>query len=103
MATFVWGAWSMVTIQQLDPPGTTPSLGQECRFGARGGPLAAIDYFLEHEGVFYPQPLRGEPDGSVRLYPEAPGRYALHAAWRSPEGQSGWAQIEFHVRGAQRA
>jgi len=91
----------MVTIEQLDLPGSRPILGRECRFAARGEPLAAVEYFLEHEGVFYPHPLRGEPDGSIRLYPEAPGRYALHAAWRSLRGESGWTQTGFHVKGAQ--
>jgi FkbM family methyltransferase len=88
----------LVTIEPLDA-GSPPALGQECRFVARGGPLAAVDYFLEHEGVLYPQPLRAEPDRSVRLYPEAPGRYALHAAWRTVQGESGWTHTEFHVKG----
>src|ERR1700674_1030557 len=90
----------MATIEQLDPPGSVPALGRECRFAARGESLVVVDYFLEHEGVLYPHPLRVEPDGSIRLYPEAPGRYALHAAWRSERGESGWTQTEFHVRGA---
>jgi FkbM family methyltransferase len=90
----------MATIEQLDPPGLVPALGRECRFAARGESLVAVDYFLEHEGVLYPHPLRVESDGSVRLYPEAPGRYALHAAWRSLQGESGWTQTEFHVKGA---
>jgi FkbM family methyltransferase len=90
----------MPTIEQLDAPRLAPSLGRECRFAARGESLLAVDYYLEHEGVFFPQPLRGEPDGSIRLYPEAPGRYALHAAWRSSGGESGWARTEFHVKGA---
>jgi FkbM family methyltransferase len=89
----------MVTIEQLDPPRALPALGQEGRFAARGEPLAAVDYFLEHEGVFYPNPLRAESDGSVRVYPEAPGRYGLHAAWRSARGENGWTRIEFDVRG----
>jgi FkbM family methyltransferase len=91
----------MATIEQLDPPGWLPALGKECRFAARGESLVAVDYFLEHDGVFYPHPLRGEPDGSIRLYPEAPGRYALHASWRSLRGESGWTHIEFLVKGAQ--
>jgi FkbM family methyltransferase len=90
----------MVTIEQLDPPRGLTALGQEGRFTARGEPLAAVDYFLEHEGVFYPRPLRAETDGSVRVYPEAPGRYGLHAAWRSARGESGWTRIEFQVKGA---
>jgi FkbM family methyltransferase len=90
----------MATLESLDPPRSVPALGRECRFAARGESLVAVDYFLEHEGVFYPQPLRAEPDGSIRLYPEAPGRYALHAAWRSQRGESGWTHTEFHVKGA---
>jgi FkbM family methyltransferase len=90
----------MVTIELLDPPRSLPALGQECRFAAVGEPLAAVDYFLEHEGVLYPNPLRAEPDGSTRLYPEAPGRYALHAAWRSVGGENGWTRTEFDVKGA---
>ena len=89
----------MTTIEQLDPPRSVPALGRESRFAARGESLAAVDYFLEHEGVFYPHPLRREPDGSIRLYPEAPGRYALHAVWRSVRGESGWTHTEFHVKG----
>jgi FkbM family methyltransferase len=76
-----------------------PALGTECRFAARGESVAHTDYFLEHEGVLYPQPLRAEPDGSIRLYPEAPGRYRLHAAWRSARGESGSTRLEFHVKG----
>jgi hypothetical protein len=99
----------MVTIEPLGAPASLPALGQECRFAARGGTFAAVDYYLEHEGVLYPQPLRAEPDRSVRLYPEAPGRYALHAAsryalhaaWQSVRGESGWTHTEFHVKGAQ--
>jgi FkbM family methyltransferase len=93
----------MVTIERLDspgPPGSPPVLGQECRFAARGESLAGVNYFLEHEGVLYPRPLRAEPDRGVRLYPEAPGRYALLAAWQSVRGESGWARTEFHVSGA---
>lgn len=89
----------MVTITQLEPSRAAPALGQEGRFAASGDALAAIDYFLEHEGVLYPQPLRTESDGSVRVYPEAPGRYGLHAAWRSERGEHGWARIEFQVKG----
>jgi FkbM family methyltransferase len=90
----------MVTIEQLDPPGTLPALGQECRFAVHGESVAGVDYFLEHEGVLYPQALGAEADGSIRLYPEAPGRYTLHAAWRSVRGERGWTRIEFHVKGA---
>jgi FkbM family methyltransferase len=90
----------VVTIQQVDRAHPPPALGEECRFSARGEAVASIEYFLEHEGVLYPQPLRAELDGSIRLYPEAPGRYTLHAAWRSLRGQSGWTRTEFQVEGA---
>jgi FkbM family methyltransferase len=91
----------MVTIEPLTATQSPAALGRESRFAARGKPLASVDYFLEHEGVLYPNPLRAEADGSVRVYPEAPGRYSLHASWRATEGETGWARIEFHVRGAQ--
>jgi hypothetical protein len=78
----------MVTIEQVDRARSGPALGQECQFAVQGEPLAAVEYFLEHERVFYPDPLRAEPDHTVRLYPEAPGRYALHAGWRPREGRS---------------
>src|SRR4051812_75778 len=90
----------MVTIERLDAPDAPLALGQEGRFAARGEPLAVVDYFLEHEGVLYPHPLRAEADGSVRVYPEAPGRYGLRAAWRSELGESGWTRIELQVKGA---
>jgi FkbM family methyltransferase len=90
----------MVTIQQVDAPRSPPALGKECRFAAGGESLATVDYFLEHEGVLYPHPLQAEPDGSVRLYPEAPGRYTLHAAWRSSRGENGWTRTEFEVKGS---
>jgi FkbM family methyltransferase len=91
----------MVTIEPLTATDAHPALGREGRFAARGEPLATVDYFLEHEGVLYPHPLRAEADGSVCVYPEAPGRYWLHASWRSAEGETGWSRREFHVRGAQ--
>jgi FkbM family methyltransferase len=91
----------MVTIERLDAPQAPLALGQEGRFAARGERFAAVDYFLEHEGVLYPHPLRAEADGSVRVYPEAPGCYGLRAAWRSGQGESGWTRIEFQVKGAQ--
>jgi FkbM family methyltransferase len=89
----------MVTIEQLDPAGSRPALGRECRFATRGEGLANLEYFLEHEGVLYPQPLVAERDGSIRLYPEAPGRYVLHATWQSEGGGSGTTRIEFDVKG----
>ena len=90
----------MVTIQQVAPGRSAPALGQECRFALQGEPVTRVDYFLEHEGVFYPEPLKAEADGAVRLYPEAPGRYSLLAAWRSARGEGGWSRIEFDVAGA---
>jgi len=90
----------IVTIEQLGTPGARPALGQESRFAVRGESIASVDYFLEHEGVLYQQPLRAEPDGSIRVYPEAPGRYRLLAVWRSAQGASGWSEIEYAVDGA---
>jgi FkbM family methyltransferase len=93
----------VVTIEQIDRARSGPSLGQECHFGVQGEAVVAVEYFLEHESVFYPDPLKAEPDHTVRLYPEAPGRYALHAGWRTAEGQSGWTRTEFHVAGPEGA
>lgn len=89
----------MVTLAQIQGPPSGPKLGQACRFVAQGQALSTIDYFLEHEGVFYPDPLPVEPDRSVRLYPEAPGRYRLHAAWSAPDGPIAWTFVEFNVPG----
>jgi FkbM family methyltransferase len=89
----------MVTIDPLDPSSAAPGLGRECRFVARGGVFARLEYFLEHQGVMYPRPLRTEPDGSVRLYPEAPGRYVLHASWLTARQETGWARTDFDVGG----
>jgi FkbM family methyltransferase len=90
----------IVTIEQLATRGARPALGRESRFALRGEAIASVDYFLEHEGVLYSQPLSAEPDGSIRVYPEAPGRYRLHAVWRSAQGASGWSEIEYAVDGA---
>jgi FkbM family methyltransferase len=89
----------MVIIEQIDRPSAPPALGRESRFIAGGEPLATVDYFLEHDGVFYPAPLPREPDGCVRIYPEAPGRYALHAVWRSDRGAKGRTRRDFAVDG----
>jgi FkbM family methyltransferase len=89
----------MVIIEQIDRPPAPPALGRESRFIAGGEPLATVEYFLEHDGVFYPAPLPCEPDGCVRIYPEAPGRYALHAVWRSSRGESGRTRRDFIVDG----
>jgi FkbM family methyltransferase len=90
----------MVTIEQLAPLHSAPALGQPCRFAARGETLAEVQYFLEHEGVIYPRPLATDPEGTIHVYPEAPGRYGLHATWRTVQGESGRTRIEFHVKGA---
>jgi FkbM family methyltransferase len=87
----------MVTIEQTEPLGSPPELGRECRFVARGESFLALEYFLEHESVFYPHAMNAAPDGSVRLYPEAPGHYVLHVAWCSVSHQSGWARTEFDL------
>ncbi|HEV3061178.1 MAG TPA: FkbM family methyltransferase [Vicinamibacterales bacterium] len=89
----------MVTIEQIDPRDSSPLLGRECRFAVRGGRVAAVEYFLQHEGVFYLHALQSEPDGSVRLYLEAPGRYVLHARWRSEEQERGRTESSFNVPG----
>jgi FkbM family methyltransferase len=90
----------MVTIGPLDPDAARPGLGRESRFALRGGVFARVEYFLEHQGVMYTRPLRTEADGSVRVYPEAPGRYALHAAWQTTSNESGWVRTDFDVGGA---
>lgn len=90
----------MVTIEQIGPADSKPALGLPCRFAARGGPFAVVKYFLEHEGVIYPRPLAVDSDGTIGVYPEAPGRYALHATWQSVQGERGRTRIEFHVKGA---
>jgi FkbM family methyltransferase len=87
----------MVTIEQTYPTDTPPALGQECRFAAHGESFAALQYFLEHEGVLYPHALSAEPDGSIRLYPEAPGHYVLRVAWCAVSRHSGWAQTDFNL------
>ena len=74
-------------------------LGRESRFVVTGDSLESVEFFLEHDGVFYPNPLRAERDRSVRIYPEAPGRYVLHAAWRSGTGGHGWVRTDFDVDG----
>jgi FkbM family methyltransferase len=87
----------MVTIEQTYPIDSSPALGRECRFAAQGESFTALQYFLEHEGVLYPHALSTEPDGSIRLYPEAPGRYVVRVRWRSVSRHSGWAQAEFDL------
>ncbi len=89
----------MVTIGPVDPNAPRPELGRESRFAARGGVFESVEYFLEHQGIMYPRSLRTEPDGSVRIYPEAPGRYALHASWRTARNETGWARADFDVGG----
>jgi FkbM family methyltransferase len=89
----------VVTIERIGDGSSAPALARESRFRARGEFLEGVDYFLEHEGVLYPHPLRSESDQSVRLYPEAPGRYVLHAAWRAQGGKTGVARIDFDVSG----
>jgi FkbM family methyltransferase len=90
----------MVTVGPIDPNAARPELGRESRFAARGEAFERVEYFLEHQGVMYPQPLRTEPDGSVRIYPEAPGHYTLHASWQTAQSDRGWARADFDVVGA---
>ena len=56
------GHADVVTIDQVERGGSGPELGQECRFAVHGESLESVEFFLEHEGVFYPSPLHVEPD-----------------------------------------
>jgi len=90
---------SAVVLEQIDRRDAEPTLGRECRFALRGErTVVPVEYFLEHEGILYSEPLRAEPDGSVRLFPEVPGRYILNAGWRSPT-ESGWVRASFSING----
>jgi FkbM family methyltransferase len=89
----------MVTVHQVLPVGRAPRLGEEVRFAPNRNLADQIQYFLEHDGVLYPQPLTAEADGSVRMYPEAPGRYTLYAAWRIAADCCGWTQASFAISG----
>jgi FkbM family methyltransferase len=62
---------------------------------------ATIEYFLEHEGVLYPDPLAVQADGSTRIYPEAPGHYVVRAHCTSDEGENHWYETTFHVKGVE--
>ena len=84
-------------IQQVYPVDAAPALGQECRFVLAGGAYASIEFFLEQDGILYPRPLPVEPDGYVRVYPEASGSYVLHAAWCDVDGHRGRARTTFVV------
>jgi FkbM family methyltransferase len=87
-----------VRIVQLEPAGTGPRLGVQCSFALSGRPFEAVQFLLEHERIRYPAPLPVEPDGSVRVFPEAPGRWSLIALWRAPR-ESGEARFEFEIDG----
>jgi FkbM family methyltransferase len=88
----------MVTVRQLSPVGRVPQLGEQICF-APSREVEAVEYYLEHDGVFYPEPLKADADRSVRLFPEAPGRYTLYAAWQTANSQRGWAHVEFVISG----
>jgi FkbM family methyltransferase len=90
----------MVKIEQLQPK-SAPRLGEECRFAVVGEPVSGVEFFLEHQGILYPSCLASkDSDCSVRTYLEVPGRYRLHATWRSAVGEQGSARIEFVVGGS---
>jgi FkbM family methyltransferase len=87
----------MVTIQQLHPQ-SSPVIGQECRFGLVGAAVTSVDFFLEHQGILYPDRLAATgPDATVRLYLEVPGLYRLHATWQSASEESGCTHIQFEA------
>jgi FkbM family methyltransferase len=88
-----------VVIRQTYPPNEKPGLGRECRFELSGAAFAAVEFFLEHDGVVYPRPIPTEPDGSVRLFPEAAGAYVLHATWRDAAGRDGRTRVDIRVDG----
>ena len=89
----------MPTIEKLQPQ-SAPQLGRECRFALVGDAPMDAEFFLEHQGILYPDPLatRGA-DGSVCLYLEVPGLYRLHANWSSGSGERRCSSIEFEVGG----
>jgi FkbM family methyltransferase len=76
------------------------ALGQQGEFALRGldGPVD-VQFFLKHDGIRYLTPLEPASPTSVRVYPEAPGAYTLSAAWRRPNGESGWTETSFDVDG----
>jgi FkbM family methyltransferase len=91
------GPINVTPIERLSS--ASPALGRECRFALRVPLASAPAFYLEHDGVLYLEPLSVDGDGSVRLYPEAPGRYVLHATWRAGEGTVQWARTQFHIAG----
>jgi FkbM family methyltransferase len=80
-------------------PQSSPTLGNECHFQLTGAPVDGVEFFLEYDGILYPRPLQSEPSGTVRLYPEASGRYVLHAYWREADGARGRAALPIVVAG----
>lgn len=87
-----------VAIRQTYPSDARPALGRECHFQLEGGPASGVEFFLEHEGILYPRPI--PTDGAtVRLYPEASGRYVLHAFWDGADGSRGRAQLPIEIAG----
>ena len=80
-------------------PDAPPALGLECHFQLAGGPADGVEFFLEHEGILYPRPIPADANGTVRLYPEASGRYVLRAFWRDAGGGPGRAELPIVIAG----
>ncbi len=63
--------------------------------------------FLRHDGILYPEPLRGfSLEEGLEIYPEAPGSYVLRVEWRAAngctEGHRGFEDWPFRVKGGGR-
>jgi FkbM family methyltransferase len=87
----------MVVIERVAPPGPA-SVGSICEFHVVGAAIQSVDFFLEHEGILYPDPLTTtRPDGSLELFVEVPGSYRLHASWQSTSGERGLARTDFRA------
>jgi FkbM family methyltransferase len=84
-------------IRQVDGHDPLPALGRETRFKLDGEGLQSVCFYLEQDGIVYPRPLPVEVDGAVRIFPESPGRYVLHAMWRLASGAAGRDRLAFSV------
>jgi len=89
----------MIAIRQTYPADARPALGRECHFELTRGPPSGVEFFLEHEGILYPRPLPIEGAATVRMYPEASGRYVLHAFWPAADGRRCHAELPIDVAG----
>ena len=89
----------MTTAIRQTYPDAPPALGLECHFQLAGGPADGVEFFLEHEGILYPRPIPADANGTVRLYPEASGRYVLRAFWRDAGGGPGRAELPIVIAG----